>query len=878
MKKLTLAICLQALFFTGQVYATESIDSAYIDPRFGRAKGSLYELLNARPGPEVLFWLKDSIFNLKTISDPDQVQKAFLSNHANLKAPTDLSKLGRDSSEYVDINTLSLISYLLKDYYADGKTYSISVVVDTDKKRTSHGYDRLYESGTCKGYGYIEAAIKKKCPLPEGTTDGLIEINYDRLLGLSRSKFQLKQIPEIGINESYSAKLLGGIANILGFRSNLVNGEFKAPLSNFDKALFSDNNISYLKEGTKLASLSKEDKCSKHKDFKDCNLYFLGANTRSLYNSSANTSELAYSSGVASDYFKLGVVFDNNGNPYLKLRNTVLSDSTFVNYGFYTLAELNVLKDLGYNINTKEFIGNSVYQSGSKEKRREYHFNKGFYAWSDVLHDYKNDQVSKVPASIGTHVYGSYNDVYQEDNIASIGFSSVGIRVDGSENEITIPKNVAIIENGINSAGVAFTYGRDNILNIAGRVEANSDDGVALRFDFGSNALSDMTEYQGSYRRVRTYDYSMKGLLDKKTAQSVNAPMEIRGPLVKEVNIKGRLAGKKYAIFIDESAHVQKINFYNKAKVEGNIVSYWEPYFDKKTNSFYATSQNTALLDGKLQFDFADGFDVYRQRNKLSSTLKTKINFGVKELLSKSKVKALSHEFDNKANINIEGNIVGKSFDLSSFGGHTHIKGYIDVNRLYVGNSVVDLATTDGNINYVNELTLIKAGQLDFSNGHKDKIVVRKKATISANSVICLDIDKDANLIDSIEFAGKLDAKDGVVNLEPGLSYPDIKAFQSDPKALYRILNTFVKNANDALRDYGVTTNFPKHVWYMQGDLGRQVKCTARGCYLTDFVNNYAKSQEELPYWRYILSFAGCALMLLLCFIFIRKSIGGRYG
>ena len=137
------------------------------------------------------------------------------------------------------------------------------------------------------------------------------------------------------------------------------------------------------------------------------------------------------------------------------------------------------------------------------------------------------------------------------------------------------------------------------------------------------------------------------------------------------------------------------------------------------------------------------------------------------------------HFFPNKkSNITVNGNIVGKSFILSSFGGRTHFNGFINVHRLYVANSVVHLKT-------------------------------------------------------------------------------------EDPKAFLSYLNQFVKNGNALLNQYGVTTKFPKHIWYAQGDLGRKIRCSVRGCYVQEFVNSYARASEPLPYWRYVLSIIGCIILVL---------------
>ena len=126
-------------------------------------------------------------------------------------------------------------------------------------------------------------------------------------------------------------------------------------------------------------------------------------------------------------------------------------------------------------------------------------------------------------------------------------------------------------------------------------------------------------------------------------------------------------------------------------------------------------------------------------------------------------------------------------------------------------------------------------------------------------------------------FTGKTNAPDNVINFEPGLSYNEIKALSSDPKALLNLLNKFVKDRNFFLSQHGLTMRFPRHIWYTQGQMGRKVKCTIRGCYLGDFVKSYAYSSEKLPLWRYVLSFGGIILMLIAAYIFHRKTSSRFY-
>lgn len=52
--------------------------------------------------------------------------------------------------------------------------------------------------------------------------------------------------------------------------------------------------------------------------------------------------------------------------------------------------------------------------------------------------------------------------------------------------------------------------------------------------------------------------------------------------------------------------------------------------------------------------------------------------------------KLLRYVPDKKSSVVIDGDITGKSLILSAFGGHTTVKGSLDVKRLYVADSVVN--------------------------------------------------------------------------------------------------------------------------------------------------------------------------------------------
>ena len=869
-KKLYIAVLLQALIVSGQSFADVELPG-YTDPRFGRPKDTLYDLSSQRPEPEQMFWLKDSLFTPYIEPNDNEIDRLYAVNtYSKIGAPKKITALNDSLTGYVDVNTSSILTYLFKNYLKSGKNYQIPIVVSTEESRLTRGYDAYYkDESECRGLTHLEADLKNKCVIQNKNNFGLIEINYSKDLELYKNSLQLKQIPDNGINESYSYKLLSTFPSLIGFWSNHNEIGFKGPLSSLDKQLYSEKLKSNVKERSKFSEFGSTCYAS---SFNKCDLYFSGRNTQLLFGQKTeNFEDIPFSKDL-----NLPIHFGLMHKPFVSLRNTVLSSSSFVNYGFYTQAEVALLKDLGYDINDKEFFGKSIYKSGTKDQYNVVHVKDGFYAWSDELHGYKNDQPSRLPVSIGTHVYGSYNDVTQDATIASIGYASVGVRVDGSYNNVTIAKNAAVIENGVNSSGIAVTYGRNNNIDVEGRVEAKSQDGIGIRLDFGSNALSDLNEYQGSYRRVRTHDYQSH-LLTKAQAQAMNAPEEIRGPLVNTINITGSVSGKKAAIYIDQSAHVKQINLGQRARVVGDIISRWQAYLSEDNSGYYANHSNYALLPGRLQFDKDEMPRNSYERNKVLRNLKTNVNLGVKPITLTGTSKLIHYEADPKANIVVEGDIKGSSLLVSSFGGHTAIKGIFDVDRLYVANSVIH-AYSAGHNNYFNELELNKNAQLDLVNGFADNIIVRNLATISGNSIISVDVDKNGNILDKLTIDGELNAHDILINLEPGMSYSEIKSYQSDPKALLDMMNAFVKNANQRLSRYGVTSKYPKHIWYVQGQLGRQVKCSSRGCYLGDFVNSFAKSQESLPLWRYILSILGCIGMLFGCLWFAKKSGTGRFG
>jgi len=866
--KTVIAIVLSGLMCQHQALA--STDSS---KHFDQSSGLYYHhdihrLFSDIKESDKIFTSRNSLFKPYVVTEDSEISDLFSRRTKGVDAPSQKGELEFSSSKYTWINASSILTFLFGNYVSDNKPFSVPFVASTDSDRSSRAFDLHYDAANlCSGMGYFESNLKNICVINNRHDYGLVEINYNKDIGLFSSKNRIKLLPENGIKESLSHKLFLTFASLIGVYSNHNHEGFKNPLSTFDYHIISNNN--FVTDKVKFSDIQKS--CD-YDSYSSCHFKFVGVNTEALLAPGKNTKPRA-------DFYKtdrFSIHFTKSGAPKLNLRNSILSGSSFINHGFYNQAELELFKDIGYNINTKDFFGTSIYNSGTPEHRGNYKITKSFTASNGEVRPFNQDKASIVPLSTGTHIYGSYNDVIQSAIIASQGFSSIGIRIEGSRNTLLIPKTTSVVENGESSSGIAVTYGRDNSIDIRGDVEANGKDGIALNFDFGSNVLSDLKEYRGSYKRVRTYDYIMRKL-PKEQAEAYDTPNIIRGPLVAALNISGKVTGKKYSIYIDDSAHVRDINLTDKAKVVGDIVSNWNYYVSPDGKSLYSKPYDVKLLAGKLQFDsvYGENLNIPAFVKKLS----TNINLGIKK---KNKVKEFSSDnlvSDSKSHIQIAGNIIGKTINLLSYGGLSDIEGSINVNRLYIKDSSVFIHPEAGaKPSVVDVLDLSRGGQLDLTDGGSQTFIVKDKATISSNSVICIDADKNGSLLDAIKFDGTLYAPDGVVNFEPGISYNDIKRYSSDPKALLDFMNNFVRQANGMLSKYNAYTKFPKHIWYTQGEMGRTVNCSPRGCYIGDFINTYSNASKPLPMWRYILSFVGCILLLGFSVVLIRKTGSGRFG
>lgn len=255
----------------------------------------------------------------------------------------------------------------------------------------------------------------------------------------------------------------------------------------------------------------------------------------------------------------IGVENDKLEMSHIELRNSYMSHQLYRNWSTFMEAELAALQDIGYDIDRKALFGKSYYLDGITADNTD-----GFFARNSDGTAYTNGS-SKVEYGIGLHIYGDTNKITQKANILSDGMASIGARIDGVENTLAIGDGInstKINTNGTNSIGILTSYGKNHTVNIrnGSEVIANGSDGIGASFDFGRNMLGVSNGHQGSY--------IYKG-------NNFSLPDELKGALVKNFNITGKLEGKKAAINISDNAYVENINVMQGAQIKGDIVSKW---------------------------------------------------------------------------------------------------------------------------------------------------------------------------------------------------------------------------------------------------------------------------------------------------------------
>ena len=335
----------------------------------------------------------------------------------------------------------------------------------------------------------------------------------------------------------------------------------------------------------------------------------------------------------------------------------MMSHRTYSNYSAFLEVELAALQDLGYDIDRKAYFGRSIY--GNKGTIVN---NQGFFARNQTGTAYLNNTYSDVNLGIGLHVYGYGNTVTQAADIMTKGNGGTGIRVDGMENTLIIPKDTEIHADGYRGNGVMISYGRNQTVEQAGTVTANGDGGVGMRFDFGSARGGAGSEYRGSYIRYKRWvnsrasgrepgainsaqNYALTYNMNANTRNV--AEDELVGPLVDNYNLSGKLAGSDAAIYIGKNALVKNINVNDGASIQGDIVSEWKR-FDRESCEEAYDSDGKSRDVLRIQYNNNIGKDGYEYYLYIPD-LVTNLNFNNEEMKYTGNI---SGEENIKMNVN----------------------------------------------------------------------------------------------------------------------------------------------------------------------------------------------------------------------------------
>ena len=305
-------------------------------------------------------------------------------------------------------------------------------------------------------------------------------------------------------------------------------------------------------------------------------VYFTGENVEEVLTTNDQLASIAWpddSEAPAVQGLPLNGYEDSKGTipelSHIELQNVNMSHQNYRNWCSFTEAELALMQDLGYNIDRSKYFGKSIYNSGTVYENETIN-----YFTYDNTQGFNSAQMH----GIGLHVYGSYVDVTQkaDASINASGDYGIGIRVDGVGNKVTIATDISA--NGEGGNGLLVAYGKEHeiTLNAGTNIEATDSDGVAARFDFGSNELSDYIEYRGSYILAKNID-AFEGTGNTWEIADEDLPDAINGELVTNFNVAGSVIGSKAAIYISPNAYVKNINILKSAVIDGGIISEWNP-------------------------------------------------------------------------------------------------------------------------------------------------------------------------------------------------------------------------------------------------------------------------------------------------------------
>ena len=282
---------------------------------------------------------------------------------------------------------------------------------------------------------------------------------------------------------------------------------------------------------------------------------------------------------------------------HIELQNSLMSHQYYRNWCVLMEAEIALLQDIGYDIDRRRFYGYSIYNNNLT-----FNNSNPYWARKDDGSGWIVGEPSQQEWGIGLHIYGSNNKVTQIAPLMSDGKWGIGTRVDGVGNDLTIASGTVVQANGAGGKAILFSWGKNHNLTIeeGATVRAMGENGIGVSFDFGSNEMGDYWGYLGSYTALY-----QEHLMD--------VPEALRGPLVKDFTINGKVEGKLASIYISPNAFVENIVIAPGAEIKGDIISLWDP-----EDTIYGLPH---LYDGNIPLETRLFFGTYPDSESQAATL-----------------------------------------------------------------------------------------------------------------------------------------------------------------------------------------------------------------------------------------------------------------
>ena len=137
---------------------------------------------------------------------------------------------------------------------------------------------------------------------------------------------------------------------------------------------------------------------------------------------------------------------------------------------FFSEVELAIMADLGHDIDIGNYFGLSFYQTHA----------------GTITVDNRDEEGNRVPFTlegmygIGLHLVAGGNTIVLDTDITTTGYAGAGIRIENSNNTVTINPNVRVNASGENGVGVLITHGNASSFLNQGRIDATGTGGTGV--------------------------------------------------------------------------------------------------------------------------------------------------------------------------------------------------------------------------------------------------------------------------------------------------------------------------------------------------------------------------------------------------------------